>query len=73
MAKPLSVPKAKIELLRQTSDYPFPLVVIEGSEVLRCGRDESHVSSDLEQLPVALRFSGMCRLERVDLQAGSWV
>jgi hypothetical protein len=50
-----------------------PYVVIEDSKVLRRCRDVSHVPSDLVQLPIALGFSGMRRLECVDLQPRSWV
>ena len=47
--------------------------MIEASEVLRRGRDESHVPSDLVQFPVVLCIGGMRCLERVDLQSGPWV
>lgn len=45
-------------------------VVIEESEVLRCGRNENHVSCNLVQFSVALRLNSMRCLERVDLQSG---
>lgn len=50
-----------------------PYVVIEESEVFRCGCYESHVPSDLVQFPVALRLNGVCRFECVDLQSRPWV
>jgi len=60
----------KTKSLRQTSGYPFPLVVVEESKVFRRGRDESHVPPDFVQFSVVLRLSGMCCLECVDLQPG---
>lgn len=45
-------------------------MVIEGSEVLCGGRDESHVLSDLVKFTVALRLYCVRRLERMDLQSG---
>jgi len=59
----------RVESLRQTSDYSFPLMVIERSEVLCGGRDESHVLPDLVKFSVALRLRCVRRLERMDLQS----
>ena len=48
-------------------------MVIEGTKVVRRGRNESHVSPNFVQFPVALCLSSVCCLERENLQAGPWI
>jgi hypothetical protein len=51
----------------------FPYVVIEDSEVLRRGRNKSHVLTNLVQFSVVLRLSCVCSFECMNLQPRPWI